>query len=107
MLLRHNISEETTIAVSTAKTPLTERDVADLQRYIDVSRGEIFFARGVILVEGDAERTEPFTDSISGANEGTATTWGRGSWARTGSGMLRSAARSRVRIRGLVGNAGP
>ena len=56
VLLRQNISEETTIAVSTAKTPLTERDVADLQRYIDVSRGEIFFARGVILVEGDAER---------------------------------------------------
>jgi putative ATP-dependent endonuclease of OLD family len=56
VLLRHDVSEETTIAVSTAKTPLTERDVADLQRYIDVSRGEIFFARGVILVEGDAER---------------------------------------------------
>ncbi len=56
VLLRHNVSDETTIAVSTAKTPLTERDVADLQRYIDVSRGEMFFARGVILVEGDAER---------------------------------------------------
>lgn len=27
-----------------------------MQRYIDVTRGEIFFARGVILVEGDAER---------------------------------------------------
>ncbi len=56
VLLRHDVSEETTIAVSTAKAPLTERDEADLQRYIDVSRGEIFFARGVILVEGDAER---------------------------------------------------
>ena len=56
VLLRHDVSKDTTIAVSTAKTPLTERDVADLQRYIDVSRGEIFFARGVILVEGDAER---------------------------------------------------
>jgi len=56
MLLRHDVSEETTNAVSTAKAPLTERDEADLQRYIDVSRGEIFFARGVILVEGDAER---------------------------------------------------
>jgi len=56
VLLRHDVSEETTIAVSTAKAPLTQRDEADLQRYIDVSRGEIFFARGVILVEGDAER---------------------------------------------------
>jgi putative ATP-dependent endonuclease of OLD family len=56
VLLRHAVSEETTNAVSTAKAPLTERDEADLQRYIDVSRGEIFFARGVILVEGDAER---------------------------------------------------
>ena len=56
VLLRYDVSEETTIAVSTAKAPLTERDEADLQRYIDVSRGEIFFARGVILVEGDAER---------------------------------------------------
>lgn len=56
VLLRHDVSEETTNAVSTAKAPLTERDEADLQRYIDVSRGEIFFARGVILVEGDAER---------------------------------------------------
>ncbi|MGV1803786.1 ATP-dependent nuclease [Agrobacterium vitis] len=56
VLLRHDVSEETTYAVSTAKAPLTERDEADLQRYIDVSRGEIFFARGVVLVEGDAER---------------------------------------------------
>lgn len=56
VLLRQAVSEETTNAVSTAKAPLTERDEADLQRYIDVSRGEIFFARGVILVEGDAER---------------------------------------------------
>lgn len=56
VLLRHDAGEETTVAVSTAKAPLTERDEADLQRYIDVSRGEIFFARGVILVEGDAER---------------------------------------------------
>jgi putative ATP-dependent endonuclease of OLD family len=45
-----------TVGVSTAKTPLTATDEADLQRYIDVTRGELFFARGVILVEGDAER---------------------------------------------------
>ena len=32
----------------------TERE--DLERYIDVTRGELFFSKGVILVEGDAER---------------------------------------------------
>ncbi len=56
VLLRHEAGKDATTAVSTATAPLTERDEADLQRYIDVSRGEIFFARGVILVEGDAER---------------------------------------------------
>lgn len=56
VLLRHDAEADATIAISTAAAPLDERDEADLQRYIDVSRGEIFFARGVILVEGDAER---------------------------------------------------
>lgn len=56
VLLRHDAATDATIAVSTATAPLSTRDEADLQRYIDVSRGEIFFARGVILVEGDAER---------------------------------------------------
>lgn len=56
VLLRQDAATNATIAVSTANAPLNERDEADLQRYIDVSRGEIFFARGIILVEGDAER---------------------------------------------------
>ncbi len=56
VLLRHDAATNATNAVSTAKAPLDQRDEADLQRYIDVSRGEIFFARGVVLVEGDAER---------------------------------------------------
>ncbi len=56
VLLRHDAETDATIAVSTSAAPFSERDEADLQRYIDVSRGEIFFARGVILVEGDAER---------------------------------------------------
>lgn len=30
--------------------------VADLERYLDVTRGEMLFAEGVILVEGEAER---------------------------------------------------
>lgn len=56
ILLRYEADSESTVAVSTAETPLTDTDEADLQRYIDVTRGELFFARGVILVEGDAER---------------------------------------------------
>nr|WP_284699534.1 AAA family ATPase [Sphingomonas lycopersici] len=56
VLLRHDPTAGATVGVSTAAAPLTTRDEGDLQRYIDVSRGEMFFARGVILVEGDAER---------------------------------------------------
>ena len=56
VLLRRDGAGDRTVGVSTAKTPLTAADEADLQRYIDVTRGELFFARGIILVEGDAER---------------------------------------------------
>ncbi|MBN7828665.1 AAA family ATPase [Stenotrophomonas maltophilia] len=56
VLLRHDASAGKTVAVSTANAPFARRDEEDLQRYIDVTRGEIFFSRGVILVEGDAER---------------------------------------------------
>lgn len=55
VLLRRQ-ANGSTIGVSTAEIPLDDAEVADLQRYIDVTRGELFFSRGVILVEGDAER---------------------------------------------------
>jgi putative ATP-dependent endonuclease of OLD family len=42
-------------AASTAGLSLTRREEEDLERYLDVTRGEIVFARGVILVEGEAE----------------------------------------------------
>ncbi len=66
VLLRHDAADGKTVVVSTAKAPLSERDEDDLQRYIDVTRGEIFFARGVILVEGDAERflVPAFADAL-------------------------------------------
>ncbi len=66
VLLRHNAEEGETVAVSTANAPFTQRDEEDLQRYIDVTRGEIFFSRGVILVEGDAERfiVPAFADAL-------------------------------------------
>lgn len=56
VLLRLNAAGDGTEAVSTADLDLSDEDVADLERYLDVNRGEILFARGVILVEGDAER---------------------------------------------------
>lgn len=56
VLLRGNEKTGTTVATSTVKAPLQSKEVLDLQRYIDVTRGELFFARGVIFVEGDAER---------------------------------------------------
>lgn len=56
VLLRRNAAGDATEAVSTADIELSDEDVADLERYLDVNRGEILFARGVILVEGDAER---------------------------------------------------
>lgn len=42
-------------AVSTVNVRLTAEEVADLERYLDVTRGEMVFARGILLVEGDAE----------------------------------------------------
>ena len=56
VLLRHDSDAGATRGVAGARVPLEDRDMADLQRYIDVNRGELFFARGVILVEGEAER---------------------------------------------------
>lgn len=56
VLLRRDLASNQTVGVSTVNAVLTQTDEDDLQRYIDVNRGELFFARGVILVEGDAER---------------------------------------------------
>ena len=56
VVLRLDENGDATEAVSTACIELSEDDVTDLERYIDVSRAELCFARGVILVEGDAER---------------------------------------------------
>lgn len=56
VLLRQDPEDESTVITSAAKVDLTKEDEDDLQRYIDVTRGELFFARGIIFVEGDAER---------------------------------------------------
>lgn len=55
LLLRSQASAGTK-GYSTASTEFTEAEAEDLSRYLDVTRAELVFARGVILVEGDAER---------------------------------------------------
>lgn len=55
VVLRQDTKMSTT-AVSAAGIELDANDVSDLERYIDVNRGEILFARGIIFVEGEAER---------------------------------------------------
>lgn len=56
VLLRLNRKGNATEAVSTVSIGLNDDDTADIERYLDVNRGELMFARGVILVEGDAEK---------------------------------------------------
>lgn len=40
---------------SLVNSALSPEDIEDMSRYLTVTRGEVLFARGVILVEGDAE----------------------------------------------------
>ncbi len=54
VLLREDGNE--TVGCSTASLELSTEEAEDLQRYLDFTRAEMLFARGVILVEGDAER---------------------------------------------------
>ena len=56
LLLLKETAEDGTRGYSTATLELDTREVDDLARYLDVTRAEMLFARGVILVEGDAER---------------------------------------------------
>lgn len=56
ILLREDAECGSTLITSAAEVELLPDEEDDLQRYIDVTRGELFFARGIIFVEGDAER---------------------------------------------------
>jgi putative ATP-dependent endonuclease of OLD family len=56
ILLLKDTEAEGTIGCSTAGIALTDDEFDDLTRYLDVTRAEMLFARGIILVEGDAER---------------------------------------------------
>jgi putative ATP-dependent endonuclease of the OLD family len=56
IVLLKDKGEQGTVGQSAAAIALADREVDDLQRYLDVTRAEMLFARGVVLVEGDAER---------------------------------------------------
>ncbi|MBD3827956.1 AAA family ATPase [Stenotrophomonas sp.] len=56
VLLRDAGSKKGTLASSAAAIKLSDAEEEDLQRYLDVTRAEMMFARGIILVEGDAEK---------------------------------------------------
>lgn len=56
ILLLRETTDQGSVGRSMASLELTSDDVADLERYLDVTRAELLFARGVILVEGDAEK---------------------------------------------------
>jgi len=44
-----------TVIHATADMPITDGEFLDVERYLDVKRGEIYLGKGVILVEGIAE----------------------------------------------------
>ena len=48
--------ENQTVGRSLNSIALKDAEIRDLERYIDVTRGELFFSKGVILVEGDSEK---------------------------------------------------
>jgi len=54
VLIRSSPSRGST-GVSTADLDINSTDEEDLERYLDVTRAEMLFARAVLLVEGDAE----------------------------------------------------
>lgn len=56
LLLIKDEGDNGSVGYSSANAGLTEEEADDLARYLDVTRAEMLFARGIILVEGDAER---------------------------------------------------
>ena len=56
IVLLKDLGDEGTRGYSAQAIALSESEVDDIARYLDVTRAEMLFARGVILVEGDAER---------------------------------------------------
>lgn len=66
LLLLRDEAGAGTKGYSTAVADFSDSEAEDLARYLDVTRAELVFARGVILVEGEAERflIPAFADEI-------------------------------------------
>lgn len=56
LLLLRDSANEGSVATSAASIELGEDEEDDLARYLDVTRAEMLFARGIVMVEGDAEK---------------------------------------------------
>ena len=56
LVLLRATADQGTVATSAAEIELDADEEDDLARYLDVTRAEMLFARGIILVEGDAEK---------------------------------------------------
>ncbi len=56
LLLLREETNAGTKGYSTANSGFSDAETEDLTRYLDVTRAEMVFSRGVVLVEGDAER---------------------------------------------------
>jgi putative ATP-dependent endonuclease of OLD family len=56
ILLSKDSNEDATVGISGASINLNKAERDDIERYLDVSRAEGLFSRGVLLVEGDAEK---------------------------------------------------
>lgn len=56
IVLLKDTDDQGSVGSSTATLDLTSNEEEDLGRYLDVTRAEMLFARGVLLVEGEAER---------------------------------------------------
>jgi len=55
VLLKKSEDRQSTVGVSTANLVIDDNTIRDLERYLDVNRGECVFAKGILLVEGLAE----------------------------------------------------
>jgi len=56
LVLLRDSAHDGTVGTSAASVDLTDDEEDDVARYLDVTRAEMLFARGIILVEGDAEK---------------------------------------------------
>ena len=56
LLLQKNPSGDGSIGRSAKEAELSPEEIIDLERYLDATRAEVLFARGVILVEGPSEQ---------------------------------------------------